>query len=219
MASAPFPDAGLPVGVVTRPLASFEMQVWRNGGGNTRPLAEESGAGWRISLANVEREGPYSRFPGMTRQSLIVKGAGVTLQYETSRVELVPGRPIEYDGDMEWRATLRDGPVVALNTMVDQSRFRAEVILLRKPLLVPSRCFALVLPLNGNCAWRTRDLATATMLEADMVMTREHGGPDLLLTPLGDLAQDGRYTAGNSTAVVLIEDLAEPKLLDTGIST
>lgn len=219
MASAPFPDAGPPAGVVTRPLASFEMQAWRNGGGNTRPLAEESGAGWRISLANVERDGPYSRFPGMTRQSLIVKGAGVTLQHEASRVELVPGLPIEYDGDMEWRATLRDGPVVALNTMVDPSRFRAEVILLRKPLFLPSRCFALVLSLNGSCAWRSGGLATATMLDANTVMTREHGGPDLLLTPLGDLAQDGRCAAGNSTALVLIEDLAEPMLLDTGIST
>ncbi|WP_089161436.1 HutD/Ves family protein [Caballeronia sordidicola] len=217
MASVPFPDAGLPVGVVTRPLTSFETQAWRNGGGKTRPLAEESGASWRISLANVERDGPYSRFPGMTRQSLIVKGAGVTLQHEASRVELVPGRSIEYDGDMEWWATLRDGPVVALNTMVDQSQFRAEVILLRKPLLVPSRCFALVLPLNGSCAWRTRDLATATMLDADMVMTRGHGGPDILLIPLGDLTQDERYAAGNSTALVLIEDLAEPMPLDTGI--
>ncbi|HYS67048.1 MAG TPA: HutD family protein [Paraburkholderia sp.] len=46
----------MPESVAILPLASFPAQAWRNGGGTTRPLAEDAEGDWRISLADVERD-------------------------------------------------------------------------------------------------------------------------------------------------------------------
>ncbi|HEX7936561.1 MAG TPA: HutD family protein [Paraburkholderia sp.] len=195
-------------GLAIAPLASFESQAWRNGGGTTRALAEAADRGWRISLADVSSDGPYSRFPGMDRMSLVIRGAGVELRHEAREVVLAPGRAARYDGEFAWQATLRDGPVVALNAMVVRTRFRARMVPLRETTFVaggpfvPFAAFALVLPLGGRCAWRTPDMTTATPLESDAVLMRPMDGADLWLTPL-DPAVDGE-----AAVLVLIEPLA-----------
>ena len=122
MASAPFPDVRPPSGLAIQTVASIASQPWRNGGGTTRPLAEAANGDWRVSLADVARDGPYSPFPGMDRQSLVIKGAGVTLRNGTDTVAIKPGQPAGYEGEIVWQATLCDGPVVALNTMVKRDR-------------------------------------------------------------------------------------------------
>ncbi len=181
----------LPDGLAIQPLARFSAQAWRNGGGTTRPLAGHPDGGWRISLADVECDGPYSRFHGMERLSLIVSGAGVCLRDGTRTVTLSPGQTVSFDGDIAWDASLRDGPVVALNAMAAHGRFVARIM----PLMdsrpdattVPSGVFALVLTLNGRCTWSTADDfaddAHGTLDPAE-VLTRDANGPPLHLAPL-----------------------------------
>ncbi|ALL69334.1 HutD [Paraburkholderia caribensis MBA4] len=202
MASVPFPDVSLPPRLAIQTVASIASQAWRNGGGTTRPLAEAATGDWRISLADVERDGPYSPFPGMDRQSLVVEGAGVELRNGTDTVLLEPGRPAGYNGEIEWQATLRDGPVVALNTMVKRDRFRARIVPLRDDMLVATGRFALVLPLHGRCAWRTTDRTAATLLASGAMLTREADGPDLSLTPFSS------SVPGVAAVLVLIEPAA-----------
>jgi environmental stress-induced protein Ves len=195
----------LPVGLSIEPLASFASHPWRNGGGTTRAFVEETEGGWRISLADVARDGPYSRFPGMDRLSLVIQGEGIDLQGPgrgtgTDVVALEPGHPAQYDGGIAWQATLRDGPVVALNAMALRDRFRARIVLLREATFIRARRFALVLPMNRSCAWHTTDRA-ATLLESDAVLMRSMNGPDLTLLPLASAAH------GIAAALVLIEPL------------
>ena len=68
-------------------------QPWKNGGGVTRellrlPLPGGSADEWllRISLADIEADGPFSPFPGITRWFAVLEGAGVRLRW--------PGRPV-----------------------------------------------------------------------------------------------------------------------------
>ncbi len=204
MVSAPSPDRDLPAGIAIQPLARFAAQVWRNGGGTTRPLAGHADGGWRISLADVTRNGPYSRFPGMTRLSLIVSGAGVTLRDGDRTVVLPPGRTVDYEGDMAWDASLDDGPVVALNTMAAQGRFVARIVALTDAqpdsTTVPTGVFALVLTLGGRCAWSAaesftdNDTAHGT-LDPTEVLTRNADGPPLCLAPLASAHGNGLCAA------------------------
>ncbi|EXS68700.1 MULTISPECIES: HutD family protein [unclassified Sphingobium] len=52
---------------------------WRDGGGATRELAvgppslvNEDGFAWRISVATIDADGPFSRFDGVDRSLLVL---------------------------------------------------------------------------------------------------------------------------------------------------
>lgn len=50
-------------------------EPWKNGGGVTRTLAVDGQAAvprWRVSIADIEQDGPYSRFPGYDRVSVVL---------------------------------------------------------------------------------------------------------------------------------------------------
>ena len=67
-------------------LAATPSVPWKNGGGSTRELAcWPPGAGmdsfaWRVSVATIARPGPFSAFPGVDRQIMLLEGDGVRLQ-------------------------------------------------------------------------------------------------------------------------------------------
>lgn len=54
--------------------------AWKNGGGGTRTLlALPSEEAWhlRISMADVDTDGPFSPYPGVERWLALVEGAGM----------------------------------------------------------------------------------------------------------------------------------------------
>jgi uncharacterized protein len=174
-------------GLEIRPLASFAQQAWRNGGGTTRPLAEDARGAWRVSLASVERDGPYSRFADMARLSLVLQGAGVTLRDDAVQCPLRRGVVAEYDGDIAWNASLLDGPVLALNAMVERGAYRARLHPLMNEIAVPvpRGCFAVALTMGAPC---TLDIDGATStLEAAHVLLRDEHGPALRVASPGDM--------------------------------
>src|SRR3546814_2378132 len=56
---------------------------------------------WRISLARIEKDGPFSAFPGITRWITLIEGGGFTLDFsDGSRLDvLAPFVPHRFDGD------------------------------------------------------------------------------------------------------------------------
>lgn len=97
-------------------------QPWRNGRGQTRELlAQPSGPGWtvRVSLADIEADGPFSSFPGVQRWFVVVDGAGVALRFADGERRLHTGdAPIRFDGAEAPDCSLIDGPTRDLNLMV-----------------------------------------------------------------------------------------------------
>jgi len=108
-----------------RNLDEVPQQPWRNGGGKTRELGQ--GAGWRVSVAQVEANGDFSLYPGWTRHSVVIAGAGLALRSGTAKLDLRPGAVTTYDGGLPWRSTLRSGTVQILNVMVQAHLAQARV--------------------------------------------------------------------------------------------
>ncbi|MBC8727753.1 HutD family protein [Paraburkholderia sp. UCT2] len=178
MASVQSPDKPLPAGLSVKSLGSFPGEPWRNGGGTTRTLVQDSDGGWRISLADVKQDGPYSQFPGMTRSSLVLKGDGVTLRNGDVELTLRPRNAAVYDGDRTWTATLHGEPVLALNAIAKRGRYRTNVEMLSENSHVPPVAHALIVNLCGSCTMLVGEIDKLTV-EAGDVLIRGTSGPSL----------------------------------------
>ena len=101
---------------------------WRNGGGTTTELVlgpERAGRFlYRVSIADVATNGPFSRFAGYERHIMLIEGAGMTLDCQAhGRIELAARfEPRAFSGDWEVHGTLVAGAVRDFNLIVDRER-------------------------------------------------------------------------------------------------
>ena len=113
----------------------YRRMPWKNGGGETRqimispPGATLESLDWRVSLATVAADGPFSSFPGVQRTLCVIGGAGIRLQVGDAPVctLLDDSEPHTFDGEAATSATLIDGAIVDLNVMSRRDRSRHAV--------------------------------------------------------------------------------------------
>lgn len=96
-------------------------QSWANGGGTTRELLVADDGSWRISMADIDRDGPFSPFPGRDRVLTVVDGPVLQLTVDGLEQVVEPRRPFTFDGGAEVVASVPEGPVSALNVFVDET--------------------------------------------------------------------------------------------------
>jgi len=104
---------------------------WKNGGGTTAELAAfPEGAGfetfgWRVSMADVASDGPFSAFPGIDRTLVLVEGEGIELDVEgmTYRLDRISPK-LSFSGDDMTTGRLLSGPIRDLNVMTRRDQFR-----------------------------------------------------------------------------------------------
>jgi uncharacterized protein len=105
--------------------AELPRVPWKNGGGETTEIAvHPPGAGfdtfdWRISMATVATDGPFSIFPGIDRTLAILDGAGIQLVIagEPPVTLTAASPPLAFPADLAAAATLISGTTVDLNVM------------------------------------------------------------------------------------------------------
>lgn len=119
-------------------LQQAQRQRWRNDGGWTREIHREGPADdwhWRLSIAEVEADGPFSTFPGVEREIVLLAGNGMCLDFAGGRtVELVPEAPaLRFDGEAAVHCRLIDGPTTDFNLMFARRHVQAECW--RRPLV------------------------------------------------------------------------------------
>ena len=124
---------------------------WKNGGGTTAEVAvHPPGAGfddfdWRISMADVAVDGPFSRFPGVDRTLVLAEGRDLVLDIEGDlRVLVRPGDAGSFAGEAETRARLHGGPIRDINVMSRRDRFAHRVGSVPGGLLAPWAAMAVV---------------------------------------------------------------------------
>ncbi|MFN0301420.1 MAG: HutD family protein [Burkholderiales bacterium] len=102
--------------------AGVRPQPWRNGGGQTRELLVWPSANeWRvrISVADVDTDGPFSAYPDVERWFAVVAGAGVDLAIDGTMHHMNPSSPpLCFDGGANIDCRLLNGPTRDLNLMV-----------------------------------------------------------------------------------------------------
>ena len=94
---------------------------WANGLGTSYEVASDRNADgewtWRVAIAPVVEDGPFSVMPGVDRELVVIEGNGMVLEVDGVSVECSPGQVIRFFGDSVTIARLVDGPVVDLGLM------------------------------------------------------------------------------------------------------
>jgi uncharacterized protein len=103
--------------------ADHRRMRWLNGGGWTSEILawpHHDDWEWRLSIADIERSGPFSVFPDVDRTIALLQGVGFVLSAtEQPSVTIVRRHePFEFSGAEPIECTLIDGPVQDLNLMV-----------------------------------------------------------------------------------------------------
>ncbi len=115
--------------------ADLVASPWKNGGGVTREVAAfPAGAAldafvWRVSVADVARAGPFSRFAGIDRTLALLSGAGMLLD-EADGVTHALREPLDiarFAGETAIDARLVDGATRDFNLMVRRGAATGEV--------------------------------------------------------------------------------------------
>jgi environmental stress-induced protein Ves len=152
---------------------------WKNGGGSTTEIAASpEGASlemfnWRISMARVASDGPFSDFPGIDRTLAVIDGSGMELTIG-DRTPLTLSRgsePVSFPGDTPTSARLTAGEIVDLNVMTRRGRLAHRM----ERIAAPMACefgddeMAVVLALDGATTV-TVEGGSATLNHGDAVV-------------------------------------------------
>lgn len=91
------------------------------------------GFAWRLSVADVETEGPFSRFEGLSRILTVIEGHGLELHGPDSAAKLEQLVPFHFSGEVEITSVLNAGPIRDFNVIYDSDLIDADVQALHGP--------------------------------------------------------------------------------------
>ena len=93
-------------------------------------LAQSEGgepAQWRISVAEIERDGPFSDYSGYDR-TIVAQDAGFTLEFDDGeRIEIQAMLPFSFAGERPVFCRLRGDCATAFNVMTLRDAFTHDV--------------------------------------------------------------------------------------------
>ena len=107
---------------------------WKNDGGWTTELARDPLSGedfrWRVSIAEIESDGPFSAFPGVERDLILLDGEGIELDLGGAETRRLTQRfeRVHFAGEASVDCRLIAGPTRDFNVMARRDAVRAEVV-------------------------------------------------------------------------------------------
>ena len=110
--------------------------TWKNGGGVTREIACATlgeNRIWRLSMADVTCDGPFSAFAEYVRILTVVKGQGMVLQNDGGNIDADLWHPVQFSGALNVNAQLKSGPSTNLNLMFNPAYCTGDVTALHGP--------------------------------------------------------------------------------------
>jgi hypothetical protein len=146
--------------LVARSLRRFAVEAlppeaWKNGGGWTRTVASHEVQGvlrWRVSVADISAAGLFSRFDGMDRTAIMVRGADLRLSGESGVWQLEgPGSFAQFPGELALRCSEPGEPTQLWNVMVRRGQAEADLFIAENQTVdLPLAPDVLVLVLRGR---------------------------------------------------------------------
>ncbi len=122
--------------------ADYTTMPWANGKGTTvemiRVNKPDGSLLWRLSMASVVEDGPFSMFPGIERNLTVISGPGFDLVGgHTLRADMLV--PVAFPGDWPVSAAGVTKPCQDFNVMTDRSLPRPQVTVLRAGTITPPK--------------------------------------------------------------------------------
>jgi environmental stress-induced protein Ves len=154
--------------------ADVPPQPWKNGMGVTREVARfpaDAGSDdfiWRISVAEVNSAAPFSTFPGIDRQIVLLDGDGFTMTLDGARQHALttPLEPFAFAGEATVDVAMAGGATRDFNLMVRRAHATGRLDVLAEPgsHVTPTDCVLVFLargtadtldgPLGAGDAWQ-----------------------------------------------------------------
>jgi uncharacterized protein len=138
---------------------------WKNGAGTTTEIAvSPAGSGldefdWRLAIADLDRSGPFSSFPGVDRMLMLLPPGEVTLEIDGRHEVMAPLDIVAFPGESVVSAHLASGPARDLNLMLRRGRVQATI----KPLVLDvewrlgmTGSLMVLCAIEGSIAWSRR---------------------------------------------------------------
>lgn len=168
--------------------ADHKRMAWKNGQGLTEEVAafpagsDTDSFDWRLSIAHVGADGPFSVFAGIDRTIALLDGPGLALDLPKEKtVELKPGgSPFSFSGDWEIASRNLGGPTVDLNIMTRRGRCTHEM---RRMTLAPGETF----PPSGTAPGAASGASWAVFNSSAHI---EAGGQDIAIERFDAIALD-----------------------------
>lgn len=115
--------------------SAYRRMPWKNGAGETveiavfPPGADLATFGWRVSMATVASDGPFSVFAGIDRTLSILTGEGLELDIEGRDPVVLTqaSEPQAFPADVATSARLVSGAMTDLNVMTRRGRWTHQV--------------------------------------------------------------------------------------------
>lgn len=151
--------------------SDYRRVRWKNDGGWTTEIARDpEGDGdfrWRISIADIESDGPFSTFPGVTRDLVLLAGNGIELDIGDAPTQRLTERfqRVRFEGEANVDCRLIAGPTRDFNVMARRDAVRADVV--ARPLVGSMVLFGeahvvwIVHALSGHAQARAGDASVA----------------------------------------------------------
>lgn len=103
--------------------ADYRTMPWANGKGTTVELLRVDGPQgllWRLSMASVVENGPFSMLPGIDRNLTVITGPGFRLNGPGVDLTCAPLVPVAFPGDVAVTALGVTAPSEDFNVMTDR---------------------------------------------------------------------------------------------------
>ena len=117
--------------------SGYTRMRWKNGAGWTSEIlkvhaSEERDTNdwlWRLSIAEIEQDAPFSAFPGVERELVLLSGNGLRLRFDDGEVHdlLPPHDALRFAGERAAFGELLDGATRDFNLMWKRDAIDAQL--------------------------------------------------------------------------------------------
>ncbi|MGC8518897.1 MAG: HutD/Ves family protein [Steroidobacteraceae bacterium] len=121
---------------------TYRAMPWRNGNGMTLEIARDPATGesfrWRLSLADIAQDGPFSAYPGYRRALVLVHGEDLRLAFgEHGQRRLSPARRgALFEGDWSTQCSVPLGRCTDLSLIVRKGAAGSPACIVRAPSIL-----------------------------------------------------------------------------------
>jgi uncharacterized protein len=164
------------------PANEYQRTRWKNGLGWTREITRYPAGSehwsWRLSIAEVDKDGAFSVFENIDRELVLLSGEGMRLNFaDGDSVTLNPPHDkYRFAGERELSAELINGRTQDFNAMWRRDGYEAQV--LHRPLVGPMVFFS-----EKNVTWAIYMLSGIAQFKDQQQPIRLQQGDSALLLP------------------------------------